>query len=109
MFNKYRRIAIDELLGILLLVCILLVVFVCQLKQKSLSLQKELSNTNQKIVELETKLDKFKGHTKKEFESTWRSFGRVRNNFLAIGHGYHLEEDDFAPQEEQYTIAKEVK
>ena len=38
--------------------------------------------------------DTFKKMTSDEFERTWRSFGIIRNNFLALGTGFHLGEKD---------------
>jgi hypothetical protein len=37
--------------------------------------------------------------TSDEFERTWKSFGIIRNNFLALGHGFHLCDEDIAPNE----------
>ena len=107
---NFRRIAYGVGIGFLLLMVIILAISTYQLKKYSSSLQDNLITTNKKIARLELELNTFKNLTSDEFQSfkisTWQSFARVRNNFLAIGHGYHLEEDDFIPPE-AYAIAKE--
>ncbi len=50
------------------------------------------------LSKLRNEFDTQKTMTENEFVSTWKSFARVRNNFLAIGHGYHLKPEDFPPQ-----------
>lgn len=34
---------------------------------------------------------------KQDIHHIWESLAIVRNNFMAIGHGYHLDEKDFCP------------
>ena len=42
--------------------------------------------------ELKIEFDVFKKYTNKEFENTWVSLGRVRDNFIALGTGQYLDE-----------------
>ena len=66
------------------------------LKNKCEMLESELRLTQ---LEFETFVDL----TSQEFENTWISFGRVRDNFLSIGYvlkfGEQLEEKDITPAE----------
>jgi hypothetical protein len=54
-------------------------------------------------IELEARiqeLEKYNEISKKEFLQIWKSFGNVRNNFKALGLGYHLCPDDITPDSE---------
>ena len=50
---------------------------------------------NQDVVLNKLEFDSFKKLTNDEFERTWVSFGRIRNNFIALGTGMHLVKEDF--------------
>ena len=101
MYNiNIRRVLWGVVIGSLLLMVVILAISTYQARKQIVSLQDYAIQTNNKVAALELELSNFKNYTHSEFESSWRSFARIRNNFLAIGHGYHLEEKDIAPQEE---------
>lgn len=64
----------------------------------NLSLTLQVKDLKKKNADLKLEFDTFKDLTSDEFEKTWRSFGRVRANFLAFGLGEHLEDKDIAPE-----------
>ena len=94
--KNVRRITIITLV----LVCIWSVYCIHRLETNVADLQTKLTEQEKKTKELETKFESFKSLTSSEFESTWKSFSMVRNNFVAIGKGYHLEQEDICPEEE---------
>ncbi len=66
---------------------------------EELRIEKEFTHKmGNELLKLRVEFDTYKRLSSNEFESTWKSFARVRNNFLAIGHGYHLKPEDFPPQ-----------
>ena len=102
--SSIKRIFFGVVIGSILLLCVLLAISNFQLRAESSYLQEktktlhaDLSYTTNRLQTLETELANFKINTTNEFESTWRSFGRVRNNFKALGNGFHLEDKDIAP------------
>ena len=61
-------------------------------------LRKDKYEMEIKLTRIEMEFKTFKQLTSDEFESTWKSFGAVRGNFQALGHGYHLEDNDIIPE-----------
>ena len=71
-------------------------------------LQMKINNLDKRITLIEKKIDKvsnkldntrreqesFINLTSEEIEGTWRSIARMRNNFMALGTGYHLSDND---------------
>ncbi len=89
------------------IVCILYVANVSERQQRQrhayLMLSKELGDEKRKVEQLEKlriEFDTYKVLTSDEFERTWRSFATIRNNFLSLGHGFHLGPKDVAPEGE---------
>lgn len=107
MFEKYKRV----LLGVLVVAGILIFSICNSIRIDNInkSLRTDLAEANKKIAELELKFETFKSLTSSEFESTWKSFAIVRGNFLAIGHGLHLSEEDICPESEPECRYKNLK
>lgn len=57
----------------------------------------------QDLALLRLEFDTYKKMTSDEFVRTWQSFGVIRNNFLALGTGFHLGRGDFYPDDESGT------
>lgn len=79
-----------------------------EIQLESLKSQLEsANNSNDKLfaelTQLRLEFDSYKQLTSDEFESTWDSFGAIRNNFISLGHGFHLEEKDITPAQEMKT------
>jgi hypothetical protein len=70
--------------------------------KKWINKNSERINKLEKIDYIENiEFDLFKKLTSNEFEKTWRSFGIIRNNFLALGTGFHLGEKDIIEDENE--------
>jgi len=101
--SSAKRIIFGVIIGCLLLTCVFLAIANAKqqadnrnLHELTISLQKDLSNTINRIDALETELSNVKISMSTEFEITWRSLARVNSNFKALGTGFHLEEEDIA-------------
>lgn len=105
MFEKYKRV----LLGVLIVAGILIFSICNSIRIDNInkSLRTDLAEANKKIAELELKFENFKTLTSSEFENTWKSFATVRNNFIALGKGFHLEKEDICPECSEIKIKEE--
>lgn len=62
----------------------------------------EISKANEEIDKLHSYLKELEASDdidKTEFVEIWKSLGTIRNNFLALGLGLHLVEEDICPEE----------
>jgi len=76
----------------------ILVIDNLSLEVQNLNLKTQLKKMQDDHDELKLQFDTFKDLTSDEFERTWRSFGAVRRNFIALGTSACLENDDLAPE-----------
>lgn len=91
----------------LVIVAIVTTIHIYKLKSKAESLQSQIVETNIKLEEANKKIQEIENWVNNidisygiEFERTWRSIATMRNNFVALGKGYHLEKEDICPEEE---------
>jgi septal ring factor EnvC (AmiA/AmiB activator) len=93
-----------------LFLCILLVIMFNKRDEKIENLQTQIIETNIKLEEANKDIEKLQAYCKeleastdinrKEFIYIWESLGTVRNNFVALGKGLHLDEEDICPPSE---------
>ncbi len=103
----WRRITIIAALAIMLFTVIILAIGINQFSKEIKSLQEDSIKRDQRIEqyekEIETlrvELNTHRSWTKAEIEDTWRFRASVRNNFIALGHGFMLDKKDIAPGNE---------
>lgn len=63
-------------------------------------MEQKLNDQRTEYLDFSREFENFVSLTSDEFESTWVSLARVRNNFIALGKGFHLEDEDIAPDSE---------
>ena len=71
----------------------------------------KLQEANNKIEELQENIGNWKELENGEFRHVWESLRRIRNNFLSLGLGYHLEDKDLCPKsecEEEYNVLNQA-
>ena len=74
---------------------------IINLQDKSESNLNRIQMLEEQITNLEGKrLDLYVQLSSDEFVRTWQSLATVRNNFLALGLGYHICPGDIAPEAE---------
>jgi len=61
----------------------------------------EKKNNELELKKLKMEFESFKQMTSDEFVRTWESFGVIRNNFLALGTGQFLCDEDIMSDEEE--------
>ena len=94
-------------------ICLLLIwicFFIHERDKKISSLQSQLVETNTQLQKAKDDIEKLEAYCKeleaatdinrKEFTYIWESLGTVRNNFVALGKGLHLDEEDICPPSE---------
>lgn len=94
--KNVRRVIIT----VLVLICIWTTYCIHRMETDLITLQTKLTEQEEKTKNLESKFESFQSRTNNEFENTWKSFGMVRNNFIAIGNGFNLDKEDFCPESE---------
>lgn len=73
------------------------------LENKLIEVKAELTKTNEDNKKLHaylTELEASDSIDKEEIMLMWHSIGTMRGNFVALGLGFHLEEEDICPEEE---------
>ena len=104
---QYIRLGL--IIGILVLVVFSIIFGIIAIQEIHVNKKQivELENRIEEIEKYKADYDRlkvefitFKELTSNEFEQTWRTFGAVRANFLALGTGKFLCPDDFAPETE---------
>lgn len=90
----------STIITVLVLICIWTTYCIHRLETDVIDLQTKLTEQEEKTKDLESKFESFQSHTNKEHERTWKSFANVRNNFIALGKGFHLDKEDFCPESE---------
>lgn len=70
-------------------------------------LQKKVQDLELEKDRLKMEFDSYKNLTSDEFVRTWQSFGVIRNNFLALGTGKFLCDDDVMSDDESDDDEKE--
>lgn len=69
------------------------------LDNKIIMLNEKIEKLEANTFILEVELNTYKNLTNEEFERTWESFAIMRNNFIALGNGFHLKDEDISPEE----------
>lgn len=93
-----------------LFLCILLIIMFNKRDEKIENLQTQIIETNVKLEEANKEIENLHAYCKeleaatdtngKEFVYIWQSLGTIRNNFVALGNGLHLNEEDICPPSE---------
>ena len=73
---------------------------IANLETKLIKADEDNKKLHTYLTELETELEAIDKFYRQENTLTWHSIGRMRGNFVALGLGFHLEEEDICPEDE---------
>lgn len=97
-----------KLLAIVALVFLLIAISFDKRDKENLTrlteIQSQLANLHEQVQKHKaylTELEASDSIDKEEIMLMWHSIGTMRGNFVALGLGFHLEEEDICPEEEK--------